>query len=104
MIAKLSAHEHKMHADAEKLGDQVEALDTEIAEFSGDKKENKEVRTMEHDDYVKVHDETTANIDATHEAIAKLSAKSGDVTAFLQEDVDTVPMTRRPQTSTRPIR
>merc|ERR1719407_25784 len=94
-IEKLHAHEMKMHADAEKLGDQVEELDTEIAEFSGDKKENKEVRTMEHDDYVHVHDETTENIDATHEAIAKLSAKSGDVVALLQEDVDTMPMTSK---------
>merc|ERR1719502_947111 len=63
--------------------------------FSGDKKENKEVRTMEHDDYVKVHDETTANIDATHQAIAKLSAKSGDVVALLQEDSNTMPMTSK---------
>merc|ERR1719502_1075328 len=63
--------------------------------FSGDKKENKEVRTMEHDDYVHVHDETTANIDATHQAIAKLSAKSGDVVSLLQEDVNTMPMTSK---------
>jgi peptidoglycan hydrolase CwlO-like protein len=94
-IAKLHAHEMKMHADAEKLGDQVVELDTEIATFSGDKKENKDIRTVEHDDYVHVHDDTTANIDATHQAIAKLSAKSGDVAAFLQEDVNTVPMTSK---------
>jgi len=95
MIAKLSAHEHKMHADAEKLGDQVVALDTEIAEFSQDKKENKEVRTMEHDDYVDVHDETTANIDATHAAISKLTAASGDVGAFLQTGSKTEPLTSK---------
>ena len=94
-IAKLHAHEMKMHADAGKLGDQVVELDTEIAEFSGDKKENKEVRTMEHDDYVHVHEETTANIDATHTAIAKLSASSGDVTALLQTDSITMPMTSK---------
>merc|ERR1719502_1147053 len=63
--------------------------------FSGDKKENKEVRTMEHDDYVHVHDEMTANIDATHQAIAKLSAASGDVESFLQFDENTVPMTSK---------
>jgi len=95
MIEKLHAHEMKMHADAEKLGDQVTDLNTEIAAFSGDKKENKEVRTMEHDDYVHVHDETTANIDATHTAIAKLSSASGDIGAFLQEDVRTVPMSSK---------
>merc|ERR1719375_1209377 len=50
---------------------------------------------MEHDDYVHVHDETTANIDATHEAIAKLTAASGDVGAFLQLDVNTMPMTSK---------
>merc|ERR1719174_2718039 len=85
----------KAHADAVKLGDQVTDLDTEIAAFSGDKKENKDVRTMEHDDYVHVHDETTANIDATHTAIAKLSAKSGDLEAFLQFDENTMPMTSK---------
>jgi hypothetical protein len=95
MIAKLSAHEHKMHADSEKLGDQVVALDTEIAVFSQDKKENKEVRTMEHDDYVDVHDETTANIDATHAAISKLTAASGDVGAFLQTGSKTEPLTSK---------
>merc|ERR1719331_2978782 len=94
-IAKLHAHEMKMHADAEKLGDQVVELDTEIATFSGDKKENKDIRTVEHDDYVHVHDETTANIDATHQAIAKLSAKSGDLQAFLQFDENTMPMTSK---------
>jgi len=94
-IAKQHAHEMKMHADAGKLGDQVVELDTEIAEFSGDKKENKEVRTMEHDDYVHVHEDTTANIDATHTAIAKLSASSGDVTALLQTDSITMPMTSK---------
>merc|ERR1719217_850743 len=94
-IEKLHAHEMKMHADAEKLGDQVEELDKEIAAFSGDKKENKEVRTMEHDDYVHVHDETTANIDATHTAIAKLFSASGDIGSFLQEDVRTVPMSSK---------
>merc|ERR1719217_1906115 len=93
-IEKLHAHEMKMHADAEKLGDQVAELDTEIATFSGDKKENKEVRTMEHEDYEHVHEETTANIDATHQAIAKLSAKSGDI-SLLQEDSDTLPMTSK---------
>merc|ERR1719316_992288 len=92
MIAKLSAHEHKMHADAEKLGDQVTELETEIAAFSQDKKENKEVRTMEHEDYEEVHEETTANIDATHTAIAKLTSKSGDI-SLLQEDINTMPMT-----------
>merc|ERR1719484_272573 len=95
MIEKLHAHEMKMHADSVKLGDQVTDLNTEIATFSGDKKENKEVRTMEHDDYVHVHDETTANIDATHTAIAKLLAKSGDLEAFLQTDVNTMPMTSK---------
>merc|ERR1719428_150871 len=93
-IEKLHAHEMKMHADAEKLGDQVAELDTEIATFSGDKKENKEVRTMEHEDYEHVHEDTTANIDATHQAIAKLSAKSGDI-SLLQEDSDTLPMTSK---------
>merc|ERR1719161_3231617 len=92
MIEKLHAHEMKMHADSEKLGDQVTELDTEIAEFSQDKKENKEVRTMEHEDYEHVHEDTTANIDATHSAIAKLTAASGDVTtlqtSLLQEDVN----------------
>ena len=93
-IEKQHAHEMKMHADAEKLGDQVAELDTEIATFSGDKKENKEVRTMEHEDYEHVHEDTTANIDATHQAIAKLSAKSGDI-SLLQEDSDTLPMTSK---------
>merc|ERR1719353_491939 len=93
-IAKQHAHEMKMHADAEKLGDQVVELDTEIATFSGDKSENKKVRTMEHEDYEHVHEDTTANIDATHQAIAKLSAKSGDV-SLLQEDSDTLPMTSK---------
>merc|ERR1719375_2127322 len=83
-----------MHADAEKLGDQVAELDTEIATFSGDKTENKKVRTMEHEDYEHVHEDTTANIDATHQAIAKLSAKSGDI-SLLQEDSDTLPMTSK---------
>merc|ERR1719375_1008397 len=54
---------------------------------------------MEHDDYVQVHEETTANIDATHTAIAKLTAASGDVstlqTSLLQEDVNTMPMTSK---------
>jgi len=95
MIAKLSAHEMKAHADAVTLGDQVTELDTEIASFSQDKKENKEVRTLEHDDYVEVHDDTTANIDATHAAISKLTAASGDVQSFLQEDVTTMPMTSK---------
>merc|ERR1719311_121880 len=93
-IEKLHAHEMKMHADAEKLGDQVVELDTEIATFSGDKTENKKVRTMEHEDYEHVHEDTTANIDATHQAIAKLSAKSGDI-SLLQEDSDTLPMTSK---------
>jgi peptidoglycan hydrolase CwlO-like protein len=95
MIEKLHAHEMKAHADSVKLGDQVTGLQTEIAEFSGDKKENKEVRTMEHDDYVHVHDDTTANIDATHAAISKLTAASGDVVALLQKDVITEPMTSK---------
>merc|ERR1719440_1915854 len=95
MIEKLHAHEMKMHAQAVKLGDQVTDLNTEIAQFSGDKKENKDVRTMEHDDYVHVHDDTTANIDATHTAIAKLSAASGDVGAFLQMDAKSVPMSSK---------
>merc|ERR1719353_2752594 len=93
-IEKQHAHEMKMHADAEKLGDQVVELDTEIATFSGDKTENKKVRTMEHEDYEHVHEDTTANIDATHQAIAKLSAKSGDV-SLLQQDSNTVPMTSK---------
>merc|ERR1719353_2646677 len=93
-IEKQHAHEMKMHADAEKLGDQVVELDTEIATFSGDKTENKKVRTMEHEDYEHVHEDTTANIDATHQAIAKLSAKSGDV-SLLQEDSNTMPMTSK---------
>merc|ERR1719353_216473 len=93
-IEKQHAHEMKMHADAEKLGDQVVELDTEIATFSGDKTENKKVRTMEHEDYEHVHEDTTANIDATHQAIAKLSAKSGDI-SLLQEDSDTLPMTSK---------
>merc|ERR1719428_1948491 len=93
-IEKQHAHEMKMHADAEKLGDQVVELDTEIATFSGDKTQTKEVRTMEHEDYEHVHEDTTANIDATHQAIAKLSAKSGDI-SLLQEDSDTLPMTSK---------
>jgi len=93
-IEKQHAHEMKMHANAEKLGDQVVELDTEIATFSGDKTENKKVRTMEHEDYEHVHEDTTANIDATHQAIAKLSAKSGDI-SLLQEDSDTLPMTSK---------
>merc|ERR1719460_1603225 len=50
---------------------------------------------MEHDDYEHVHEDTTANIDATHQAIAKLSASSGDVTALLQTDSITMPMTSK---------
>merc|ERR1719261_1234132 len=84
-----------MHADAVKLGDQVTDLETAVSEYEKTKKENKEVRTTEHDDYVHVHDETTANIDATHAAISKLTAASGDVVALLQKDVITEPMTSK---------
>merc|ERR1719502_1161642 len=49
---------------------------------------------MEHEDYEHVHEDTTANIDATHQAIAKLSAKSGDI-SLLQEDINTMPMTSK---------
>jgi hypothetical protein len=81
-INKAHAHKMKMDADATTLGDKVEDLDTEAALLTGDKKESTEVRTMEHEDYEHVHEDTTDNIDALGQAVKKLGEKAQDV--FLQ--------------------
>jgi len=77
-IEKLQADIQKYHADASRLGKEINKHDADIATFEGDSKAATTVRDIEHTDYTNTHKDYSESIDALGRAIQVLKTQNFD--------------------------
>merc|ERR550537_1997873 len=88
VIEKQSAAAHKARVDADTLGDEVNALDAQIAEWKESQGDATKVRKMEKADFDELDAEQTESLDAMERGISTLTARAsggiGDTTVLTQ--------------------